>query len=286
MSTLVNQSLQDQYYLSEWIFERFVSDLQVGNTALTRVNRVKTRSGLNAVLKAEDRLMNFSYFWKCGKDYKLEYRENLDKAIGRKKRLEFYDLVKNYWCDKSKRNHAKIQALEFSISEYLKQKGSRAKTRQQPVISTNLISIDSKDIAAILDITRRVFDRFIQGWVENHDFGSNDVYIYRGIELKNGFRSGQTYMEWRHINSYSLSISIGEQFVDTHQKQPVKAMLSINNNDLDNRILFFAPLIPGANPKQVELGVIPPIKNLHIRSKRTSDNFEDYVLGKTIRKTR
>lgn len=280
MFRISSQSLLDQYYLNPWISERFSIDLNFTQHSLFRYSHIS--GTVNDIEISESENLNFEYFKNNAQTMASEFKNDICNEIGEDKYNYFIELISNYWIPAGKRDSKKIRQLEFTIKEYLKI-FCKAKIRvlKDKSINANQV-LTLQDLYQILEITRRLVGHYIQEWLSSskHDFSSNEIYLFRGINLENYPRKNKRFIEFRFINSYSLSLSIAEKFSDTVKQPKVNAIFALNENLVDNRILFFSPFLPGCQDSQLEFGLIPDLNKLRVKNACKRNGHSDCLLEK------
>jgi hypothetical protein len=279
-------SLLPQYENSESMYERFL-DATLNESE--EVYRAKKEPGtrLATIDPDENDYDNLDYFTEPINKKKLEdeFFNELAERIGKEKTELFCKLISEYWYDGRTRRIKSdpMLKLQRSIQNYLLE--YRKVTSIENIQVINQISSDLEysfeddEINEILSLNREMTDHNLQNWLEGHanylEMGMGDIYFRRGIYLDK--EPTNPYQEWLYINSYSLSFSVTEKFVQERgNKTPI--IFNTNYANLRDRILFFSPFIKGMPPFQLELGIIPHYFTLKSHHQGTYGEIEEYIV--------
>ena len=254
-------SLLPQYLFSEAMYERFL-DATLNQDE--EIQRAFNSKGIKCTDDYEIEYENLNFFIDNKTKFENEFSSELKERIGKKKSIEFCEIISNSWFDgRTKRESLPVLQLFASIKEYLLEK----KVRNLDLIRVaNQLDDDiapnftSNEINQILELNREMFDGYIYQWLENHpsflDIGSGDIYCRRGMFLDNLMEVSEEYRELNFISSYSIAFSVTEKFAQL-KKDSNPVIINTNLANLRERILFFSPFIKDMPPFQFELGVIP-----------------------------
>ena len=278
-----------QYKNSETFMLRWLDSIQ----AKEEIFRSPNIRGLKGIDESEFKHDIFSYFVDNRLKMENEFYNELKIKIGEEKTIKFCSIIREEWTDgKSKRMKGNILNLKFSIKNYLSKiidskKYSLADLVINPDLGTDYFAeFDEFDIAKILTLNDQMMVRHLDAWKSLHPkfrFEGNNLNIYlrRGLHLKNKLEEDKPYREMDFISSYSIAISVTEKFSQlSHESTP-----SIINADFDlfkGRILFFSPFIKGKTedyPEQLEFGIIPSEKPLLIKLQGENGGIYDYILA-------
>jgi hypothetical protein len=115
------------------------------------------------------------------------------------------------------------------------------------------------------------------------DLGTGDIYCKRGIKPKEkkSFKHKGDHKEWAYVTSYTLSISVAEQFAKLGWGKDAMMLHTCYSNIAD-RILFFSPFIPGMNAKQLEFGIIPSKRPLKYKSQGRLFGIDEYIIDNPV----
>lgn len=190
-----------------------------------------------------------------------EFYERLASDIGAEKADTFVSLISSCWADGHKRHKGEILKLKRSVKRFV---DGKCAIRTLPVYNakyeTGEYAFSDTDIQKILELNESMLCSAIDDWIDDRpggqDISRSDVYVCRGIGIKKSMSRVRSYREWDYICSYSMSVSVAEQFC----QQSIKLKSALIHTEIDTfarRTLFFSPFIPGMRSHQFELGIIP-----------------------------
>lgn len=117
---------------------------------------------------------------------------------------------------------------------------------------------------------------------ENDGWSINRVYARRGMHRVTDI--SPVWSEQQYLNSYSLTVTVPEQFAQTHthtsRKAGVPTIVSACLPSIQGRIVAFAGFVEGMTLNQAELVVAPPVRELAVRylgTHGTAPAIEEYV---------
>lgn len=278
-----------QYQSSETFMLRWLDSIQ----SKEEIFRSPNIARLKDIDDLEFKHDVLSYFIDNRLEMENEFYNELKNRIGDKKAIKFCSIIREEWTDgKSKRMKGNVINLKVSIRNYLSKiinvkEHSLSDLVINPDLGTESFAEFSEfDIARILTLNDQMMFRHLNEWKSLHPkfrFEGNNLNIYlrRGLHLKNKLEEDKLYREMDFISSYSMAISVTEKFSQISNND----ISSIINADFDlfkGRILFFSPFIKGKTedyPEQLEFGVIPSEKPLHIKLQGNNGGIYDYILA-------
>lgn len=275
-------NLLPQNTYSETAQMRFISS--IGGSTEVSPNRAKSIKGENKnICIHEENLDVFSFFYNTSEKLQNEFRERFIKELGKDKYTHFIEMIVDQWSDgKSKRLKGEdLINFKKAIHHYLVSKNSKQLYCSNTLNDYNLTLFNGQDIEKIIELNKSMMQCAIEDWIEVHpnrfQFSTNNIYFRRGINAVLEGQSG-SYIEKDYISSYSLAISVAEQFSQTGKNQ--RTIVNAEFGMFENRVLFFAPFIEGMNLKQIEIGVIPQFnKPLKFTYQTEIDNVKEYLLN-------
>ena len=258
----------------------------------------------------EEYIDKMSFFIENKKLMEDDFISRLENEIGRDKAVYFCDLIRNYWYDGSKRKSSKkIKELKHSINKYLGTYSFVIDNEIEKNIQQSLIT--HEDIGKILDINAELFNLYLEDWIDKHPFSyeknTSNIFFLRGLNLDS--KLIEPYKEKDYINSYTLSLSMAEQFSDMGNDENV--IVSGEYGLFYKRILFFSPFIPKPDlaklkkfkftsssksltlqdfdyhrielckkiyPEQLEIGIIPHVFKINFEEKEYLGGVRGYKL--------
>lgn len=251
-----------QYLHSNDMMDRFLDAAHSDGKNIARSER-SGDNRLNVVTNAELKHDALDYFLVNKAKLEVEFFKDLVDQVGARKAKRFVRIISTHWFDgRSERKNSIVQGLKSAIACYFVASGADPKmlvTNPAPLpVKPFFFGVD--DIRKILQINHSLLYKHLQCWVDLHpnrdDLSRGSIYFRRGVNLKNVWPDGYTYIEWDYINSYTLSISTSEQFSAMGGKEGA-VLVSADCDYFDQKVLFFSPFIPGMPGNQLELGVIP-----------------------------
>ena len=284
MEPLHKTNILPQYHQSDCMHERFLnSDLIDEKVFRTVCVRGETKS-----LSTDEYLMDrLEYFTHNNAALQEEFYETLCSRLTKSSVDQFCSIIRDSWADgRSDRRSLPVQRLMKSVENYIVGYSKVTNPEHIRVINgsfpTNINpNFDDSEINEILAVNREMLDHYLPKWMEGRpkysELSTNGVYVRRGLALKSDLQVGE-YKEWAFINSYSLAFSIGEQFSKIIPKNDVPVIVNLSFGEIRNRTLFFSPFIPGMNPKQLELGIIPHYYTLKIEYQAEIGGIKEYLL--------
>lgn len=278
--SLAEQAARPQYVASEEFLLRFLDAAHNANSiALTRSILGTTKAASNLALAAD----NLEWFVDQKATLENEFFGGLVERIGPSKAKDFIDLVTNCWFDgRASRTKGKILDLTRSVGCYARRV---AKPGVQLVASEPLPSgpelLTEEEIAAVLTLNQQMLQWAIDDWIasrpQSEAIARDEIYVVRGVALNSAPNPGGRFQELNYIASYSLAISVGEQFAQTGRGTPtlIHAPLDV----FRDRTLFFSPFMPGLKADQFELGVIPGADLDVLTFQQHRDGAAEYILA-------
>jgi hypothetical protein len=228
-----------------------------------------------------------SYFFDNRDAMRTEFIIELRDRIGPNCFDEFCDVVANEWFDGTRlRYEGRSRRLKRSVRDYLRTLlGDSFAVGNLVQVNDSLQNIKPlipiKAVGAIVTVNMQMLYRHVEAWKKQHpnnDFISTDtLFIRRGLALQNKLQPSSDYREWDFINSYSIAFSAPERFARMMQGHTP----AIVNGDLglfEERVLFFAPFVPGMEIGQLELGIIPSLKPLPIHFQGEHAGILEYII--------
>lgn len=105
-----------------------------------------------------------------------------------------------------------------------------------------------------------------------------DIFVRRGVRMP---EIGAVRQELYYLSSYSLTLGPVEQFAQTWTDQTklngVSSVFSAPLAAVQNRVVVFAPFIPGMDLSQLELVVAPPIEPMPLQYEGEFGGLHDYT---------
>ncbi len=280
-STLAGEiSTLTQYMGSIDYMERF---LEAAHTPEAGVALTPVRPGFK--LASPGGLIGDQLAWFVDRkpEFEAEFQALLVGRIGEEKTKRFFELLATRWIKGgSNKREGEILDLIESVANYARAVWtSDAPIVQLPIAPGGVPFLDQRDVALILSANDQMLQSTIDDWLEvrpnGAELGRDEVFVSRGLALKKSMRDRTTFSEYGFLSSYTLAISISEQFC---RAQPgLAAMVHTEIDTFQGRVLFFSPFIPGMNGTQFELGVIPGSRPDRLAFQMEHSGVEEYRLG-------
>ena len=138
------------------------------------------------------------------------------------------------------------------------------------------------EVGQVLTLTWRLLETSVEDWIDQHGHGSEyacgDVFFRRGIVLDNLFEDGHSYEEPAVFSSWTLSVTLAEQFANTNRQGMHSAIVNADFYLFKHRVLFFSPFVPGMKSHQLEAGMILPEKAQRLSYMGVHRGVGEYLL--------
>lgn len=288
MTTLKNDienniNLLPQNTHSELTEMRFIASIG-GDTGVSP-NRVESiRDNKKTICIHEEELDAFTFFYEKSEELQKEFKESFIKELGEKKYRHYIAMILDQWSDgqslRLKRNE--LTNFKKAIHTFLENNNSKKQVYCLTSLDDyNLTLFTGHDIDKIIELNKSMMQYVIEDWIEARPNGlqisTNNIYFRRGLNFELEGRTG-IYTEKDYISSYTLSLSIAEQFSQTGKNQ--RTIVNTDFGMFEDRVIFFAPFIEGMNPKQIEIGIIPQFnKPLTYTYQTEIGNIKEYLLN-------
>lgn len=280
----IASSLLPQYSGSAAFMDRFLLAIHEDGQEIERSQNDQKIKLVDQKEIASDAL---DYFTSSKPKMEEDFFTDISGRIGKTKANFFCDVLANDWYDgRALRNGPRVRSLKLSVYCYLSALLEDSGDISNIVINQDNFSgvtqeLSMQDIAAILTVNDQMLYQHIEAWKSQHPnvfmLSTDDIFIRRGLALKEELDTSVLYKEWDFLNSYSIAFSAPEKFSQmTIGSLP--AIVNGNINLFKNRILFFSPFIPGMISGQLEVGVIPSLKLLPIASQGVHGGIHEYIL--------
>jgi hypothetical protein len=272
-----------QYQASPAIMERFVDAALAGGIDLKRSPNAR---GIKIVEQFELQADRYDYFFDRKPELEAEFVSDLEEQIGREKAGWFCDVVARDWYDgRGLRNGARVVDLKTSVREYLRAIAPKhrriATVVQKAELENEQSTLSVDDVSKILQTNHQMMVRHIEAWKAIHpnadSITNDDIFLRRGLSLKEPLPSNVTYVEWDYINSYSLAFSASEKFAQMAEGA-IPALVNGEMDLFEQQILFFSPWIPNMAVGQLEAGIIPQWRRLVLTAQGEHGGIYEYLL--------
>lgn len=279
---LVEILLQDQYGGSEEAAERVWTSIQDSSDPRS-FKRARDSDEDIAVEQSELANDALDFFHKHRAEMVDEFVSDLRSSIGKQRQESLCELLVTDW--QTDRESTALRSLKASIRDYM---AIETNARPPQVNTEHLIrkyqaSYDCIAIEKVMLATQLSLSKYIHRWLDTHPrgrtMGLHDVYFRRGIALSTELEHGSRLIEHDYLSSYSLSLSTAEKFAySANGYTPNPTLIHTDYSTVEPRVFFFSPFIPHMNIDQLELGVIPPLRDHRITRRATFGSVHDYVV--------
>ncbi|MET4312548.1 hypothetical protein ABIC01_005559 [Bradyrhizobium sp. RT4b] len=219
-----------------------------------------------------------------------EFVAELSEKIGEARTLLFCDTIAREWSDGlSKRLKGNVLALKRSIKAYLETIGGGDLTIDRMVTLSDIqpgdAMLTNEELVGVLTVNDRMMQVLIDDWIAQRPGASSisrsDIFYRRGIILQELFEHEFEYIERDFISSYTLAMSVADKFSQNVKKDKVgiPAIISADCDYFAGRILFFSGFIPGMDPRQLEIGIIPADRPDMLTYQETHAGVAEYLVG-------
>lgn len=264
MNPALDQVTLPQYMNSMEAMERFLDAIHRAGMPLTRTPYVE---GLKRVLTSELEQDVLDYFLQNKSLLEDEFVRELANKIGRGRTDHFCDAIAVHWYDgPDKRDSSSMREIKLSVKEYLCALLGGQKDLDKHVsksLSEDVAALlTQQELASLLSINDQMLYRHLHAWSALHPTlataSRDEIYYRRGFHLAEPWPDQAAYRENDYITSYSLALSIPEQFAAMRSYgHSLPALVCAPCDHFNGRVLFFSPFIPGMEVLQLELGIIP-----------------------------
>lgn len=278
--SLAEQAARPQYFASEEFTFRFLDAAHTGEPIPLTQSIPNTTKVAADFAFAADRLN-----WFADNKSKLEneFHTGLVERIGDTKARAFIDLLNQFWFDgRSSRTKGRILDLTRSVASYARmvaKPGVQLVANDALEVGAELLS--PEEVASVLGLNQQMLHWAIDDWIasrpNSETLSRDDVYVVRGISLATSPAESKRFQELNYIASYSLAISVGEQFSQTNKGTPTLIHTPIDT--FADRTLFFAPFVPEMTPNQFELGIIPGADLDTLNFQQHRSGADEFLLG-------
>ncbi|WLB54735.1 hypothetical protein [Bradyrhizobium japonicum] len=255
-----------QYFASDDFRNRFMEAAHFDDSEIARAMPPST-GGFLTVEQSEINNDLLGFFVDRKADMEAEFVGGLSAKIGEAKTRLFCDTIAREWSDGlSKRLKGNVLALKRSVKNYL-ETIIRGLTIDRIVTLSDVgpgdAMLTTQELACLLTLNDRMMHVLIDDWIERRPGASSisrsDIFYRRGIVLQELFEHEVEYLERDFISSYTLAMSVADKFSQNvkRDKAGIPAILSADCDYFLGRILFFSGFIPGMDPRQLEIGMIP-----------------------------
>lgn len=269
-------SLLPQYRESEDVFARFLVTAHEGaDPEIARTEYIKRE---RSVRPTELELDALDFFASNETNLKDEFYHDLKEEVDEAKAKRFCEILADAWSDGyTRRKGGEVLPIRASVEVYLKYISGR-----QPTTDTSHALFTPREICKLLELNWRMLHTAVEDWIETHprndEFASSSVFFRRGLVLQKLFKDDHRYKELDVISSYTLSVTLAEQFANTHREDEKSAIVNADFYLFSDRLLFFSPFVPGMKSSQLEAGVIPGEKPARLKYMGIHRGVGEYLL--------
>lgn len=258
--------------LSDPLIRKRLADDSSGQAGVERTLRAR---GYKAMTREEIAVRAYDFFQSRQNEWAAHFKDHvLNAGVAEKKFDVFTTCFAQFWTDgkKKRQDSTEIQSIKASIRNF--DLIHHAKDVDRFVVNSVDISVSSllsaEEMRAIFDANYGLIDAFMPEYIDamGHDGpGSLDnLYVRRGV-----YRDlpGKILKELNYLSSYSLALSLVEQFAQPLKKNSLKheipCIFSAPISAVQKRIVAFAPFIEGMDLSQMELVTAPPVEEIVLR---------------------
>lgn len=279
-----------QYINSQYSMEGFLDALHDPDGELKVSQRYR---GLKFIGEKESKLDGLEYFSLNKKRLEKEFSKECSNLIGKKKTHKYFDVISNTWYEgrslrTGEHNYPLLKSIEKYFTHFKRIRKDQILVRNQPDFGKTDLLFEPDVLDQIFMLNNRLTNWCFQDWISRYypreSFGTNDIYIRRGVVLDDKDYNGAIFYDQNYLNSYSLSITVGEQFSQSGEGNP--SIFNLAYNNCLDRILFFSPFIKNLNNdlveaqyEQLELGLVPPYSKMQMTLQDKHDNVSEYILN-------
>lgn len=265
-----------------FVFERMMSEGRASSHI-----RVTHTPGVKTTSSDEDKYRKLDFFRSTQGEWSAEFRSRLEAKIDPDLVSKFLNGITSEWIDGRKARHDSqiMQSLKASIQNYDREiHGSKAQEFVLEVIPNTVAPLfDVYDMRNLYEINSSMLEAYMGEYLvelNSHLISSiSDLIVRRGIFAEKPTK--EHLVELNLLSSYSLSLSASEQFAVTYTSR-TKAIgeatiIGCAFPEIQNRVIAFAPFIPGMKIDQLELILPPPVNIAHLTPLKSWGEVTEYV---------
>lgn len=264
--------------------ERFLDAVHNNNTPMIRTEYIQ---GTKKTLTCELQRDCLYYFVENKHLLSDEFIREATNRINAHKVDNFCQVIREHWFDgAAKRASEPVLRIKQSIRNYLVELTGSIELADQCVMKPVADDInplfDNKELAMLLTINDELLRRHLYEWSKLHPTlrtaSRDEIYYRRGFMLETLLPNTSPYTPVDYISSYSLALSIPEQFASmrSHPKN-LPALVCAPCDYFNGRVLFFSPFIPEMAIHQLELGIIPNEKPETLEYQGEHSGMHEYI---------
>lgn len=219
-----------------------------------------------------------------------EFVAELSEKIGGAKTRVFCDTIAREWSDGlSKRLKGNVLALKRSVKAYLEAIIRGGLTIDRTVTLSDIepgdVILTNEELARLLTLNDRMMQVLLDDWIAQRPGASrisrSNIFYRRGIVLQELLEQDVEYVERDFISSYTLAMSVADKFSQNVKKDKagIPAIISADCDYFSGRILFFSGFIPGMDPRQFEIGMIPADRPDMLTFQGIHAGVAEYLVG-------
>jgi hypothetical protein len=279
-----------QYAASDDFRNRFLEAAHTEDSDIARAMPVPSKDRIWTAEQTELNVDLLSYFVARKAELEAEFVGDLSDLIGKAKAALFCDTIAKEWFDgKRKRITGNVLALKRSIKAYLEAIIRNGMTIDRIVTLSGLDAggamLTTEEIAKVLTLNDRMMGVVVDDWIaarpSSRNISRSEIFYRRGIILRDLFEHQHEFIEHDYISSYTLAMSVAEKFSQNVKRDAagIPAIISADCDYFAGRILFFSGFIPGMDPRQLEIGMIPSDRPDTLTYQGIHAGVAEYLVG-------
>ena len=276
---LVKAGTLEKYLFDPAAADRFVNSAAAGETFFSRVSYYP---GEKYIDPQEFAASGYAFFHRENQSWAADYRERLVGPIEEKKVDSYLSAIRQLWVDGyQKRQH---DPLFVSLKESIRQHDKHYYPHRNVFVEERCPKdaeplFDPHEMHLLFEVTSSLSDVLLADYLESReDHLENSlgrVFLHRGVFPPRPIMDS-VWVEKNYLTSYTLAVSVAEVFAQTWQgsKPDVGSptIVSSRFSNFNNRILAFAPLVPGMTKGQLEILAAPPLQAFALKSQGVFDS--------------
>ena len=275
-TSLVEVATLDKYLHDPAATARFVEASASGGTS---VSRAPWYPGIKEIDPTEFLAGGHKFFEERGDVWADELRERLAQSIDESTLDEYFDALRTLWVDgqQARQHDPRIVALKASIRDHDRAVYPHRTVFVEERVPDGVDPLFTPDeLQFLLSTTTKVMDTCLEEYLASRDDAATNtlgrLFLHRGVFPEKPIED-PVWVEKNYLTSYTKAVSVAELFAQTWKNSKPKTgaptIVSSEYTTFQNRILAFAPMVPGMSRDQLEVLVAPPLEALPLTTHGT-----------------
>ena len=255
----LDQNLSDPY-----AYSRLLGDIE----AKGDVPRAKKNPGHVDIDADEAVIRKLQFFESRRQEWSDDFMWRMDEAQVDQSRLTtFLDAMARVWVQSgtNRQQSQVMRRIKASIQAHDRLKHCDV-VAGRFVIEDGDFNADPlfepQDMAKLFEVNRQMLQYTMADYIEAiHGASLDDIILRRGVSMPS--EPGAERQELYYLSSYSLAIGTSERFAQTirgRKSSQFPSIFSCRMASVQDRVIAFAPFIPGMPLDQMEFVIAPPVR--------------------------